>query len=46
MYICEKCETEIPEEYKFCGMCGEKIPEETITAKNIFLTYYSPTYHY
>jgi|TARA_B100001750_G_scaffold248486_2_gene280156 hypothetical protein len=34
MYICENCGTEIPEEYKFCGMCGEKIQDKTVTPKN------------
>ncbi|MFL2640577.1 MAG: PH domain-containing protein [Dehalococcoidia bacterium] len=30
MYVCEKCETEIPEGNNFCGNCGEQISDKPL----------------
>ena len=37
-YVCKSCKTPVPTGHKFCGRCGEPVPEEVLTMQVDFFS--------
>jgi pSer/pThr/pTyr-binding forkhead associated (FHA) protein len=37
-YVCKSCSTPVPPGHKFCGRCGESVPEQILNARTMFFS--------